>query len=231
MSGPSLNQVVGPRHLGLPLFCCLISFVLYSEAPGIRLSITDDDQPSPTSLDQGENTSTIIPTAHKTSSVPALQEKQVNYFWRICHKGHVITLWIVGCFLFPLYFYPKWKQKQSLSDLQYRRYVLRRVWRISTSTVRLHEEQQCSANVAKNMNVFCMFIVSIYDVSLILKPKASNILVSSTMSCLREMCFRNSCFLILPFKGTLNQNENSFSSMQYLIYKDVLHRGFYHQFT
>ncbi|XP_036954518.1 serine/threonine-protein kinase N2-like [Acanthopagrus latus] len=48
---------------------------LPSEAPEIRLSITDDDQPSPTSLDQGENTSTIIPTAHKTLSVPALQEK------------------------------------------------------------------------------------------------------------------------------------------------------------
>ncbi|XP_073321815.1 serine/threonine-protein kinase N2-like [Pagrus major] len=47
---------------------------LPSEAPGIRLSITDEDQPSPTSLDQGENTSTIITTAHKTSSVPALQE-------------------------------------------------------------------------------------------------------------------------------------------------------------
>ncbi|XP_035514516.1 serine/threonine-protein kinase N2-like [Morone saxatilis] len=47
---------------------------LPSEAPVIRLSITED-QPSPTSLDQGDNTSTVITTAHKTSSVPALQEK------------------------------------------------------------------------------------------------------------------------------------------------------------
>ncbi|KAM9360896.1 serine/threonine-protein kinase N2-like [Symphorus nematophorus] len=47
---------------------------LPSEAPLIRLSITED-QPSPTSLDQGDTTSTIITTAHKTSSVPALQEK------------------------------------------------------------------------------------------------------------------------------------------------------------
>ncbi|XP_051277722.1 serine/threonine-protein kinase N2-like [Dicentrarchus labrax] len=47
---------------------------LPSEAPVIRLSITKD-QPSPTSLDQGDNTSTVITTAHKTSSVPALQEK------------------------------------------------------------------------------------------------------------------------------------------------------------
>ncbi|XP_044051156.1 serine/threonine-protein kinase N2-like isoform X2 [Siniperca chuatsi] len=46
---------------------------LPSEAPVIRLSITED-QPSPTSLDQGDNTPTIITTAHKTSSVPALQE-------------------------------------------------------------------------------------------------------------------------------------------------------------
>ncbi|XP_044188466.1 serine/threonine-protein kinase N2-like isoform X1 [Thunnus albacares] len=46
---------------------------LPSEAPVIRLSITED-QPSPTSLDQGEDVPTIITTAHKPSSVPALQE-------------------------------------------------------------------------------------------------------------------------------------------------------------
>ncbi|XP_076587365.1 serine/threonine-protein kinase N2-like isoform X2 [Chaetodon auriga] len=46
---------------------------LPSEAPVIRLSITED-QPSPTSQDQGDNTSTIITAAHKASSVPALQE-------------------------------------------------------------------------------------------------------------------------------------------------------------
>nr|XP_046241830.1 serine/threonine-protein kinase N2-like [Scatophagus argus] len=45
---------------------------LPSEAPVIRLSITED-QSSPTS--KGDNTSTIITTDHKTSSVPALQEK------------------------------------------------------------------------------------------------------------------------------------------------------------
>ncbi|XP_019127942.1 serine/threonine-protein kinase N2 isoform X2 [Larimichthys crocea] len=46
---------------------------LPNEAPVIRLSITED-QPSPTSLNQGDNSSTIITTAHRTSSVPALQE-------------------------------------------------------------------------------------------------------------------------------------------------------------
>ncbi|XP_070760042.1 serine/threonine-protein kinase N2-like [Enoplosus armatus] len=45
---------------------------LPSEAPVISVS---EDQPSPTSLDQGDNTPTIITTAHKTSSVPALQEQ------------------------------------------------------------------------------------------------------------------------------------------------------------
>ena len=94
--------------------------------------------------------------------------------------------------------------------------------------MRLHKEQQCSASMAKNMNVFYKFIVSLYDVSLILKPKASNILVSSTMSCLREKCFRNSCFLILPFKRTVNQNEYSFFVTQYLMFKDILYFGFYH---
>ncbi|XP_070819639.1 serine/threonine-protein kinase N2-like [Chaetodon trifascialis] len=44
---------------------------LPSEAPVIRLSITED-QPSPTSQDQGDNTSTIITAAHKAS--PASQE-------------------------------------------------------------------------------------------------------------------------------------------------------------
>ncbi|XP_041792581.1 serine/threonine-protein kinase N2-like [Chelmon rostratus] len=47
---------------------------LPSEAPVIRLSITED-QPSPTSIDQGDNTSTIITTERTASSVPALQEK------------------------------------------------------------------------------------------------------------------------------------------------------------
>ncbi|XP_053182228.1 serine/threonine-protein kinase N2-like [Scomber japonicus] len=50
---------------------------LPSEAPVIRLSITED-QPSPTSHDQGEDVPTIITTAHKPSSVPALQENLVN---------------------------------------------------------------------------------------------------------------------------------------------------------
>ncbi|TMS03203.1 Serine/threonine-protein kinase N2 [Larimichthys crocea] len=49
---------------------------LPNEAPVIRLSITED-QPSPTSLNQGDNSSTIITTAHRTSSVPALQENVV----------------------------------------------------------------------------------------------------------------------------------------------------------
>ncbi|TKS78128.1 Serine/threonine-protein kinase N2 [Collichthys lucidus] len=49
---------------------------LPNEAPVIRLSITKD-QPSPTSLNQGDNSSTIITTAHRTSSVPALQENVV----------------------------------------------------------------------------------------------------------------------------------------------------------
>nr|XP_020450764.1 serine/threonine-protein kinase N2-like [Monopterus albus] len=44
---------------------------LLSEAPVIRLSITED-QPSPTSLHQGDNTPTIIAEEH---TVPALQEK------------------------------------------------------------------------------------------------------------------------------------------------------------
>ncbi|XP_063345480.1 serine/threonine-protein kinase N2-like isoform X2 [Pelmatolapia mariae] len=47
---------------------------LPSEAPVIRLSITED-QPSPTILDQEENTAGIISAVHRTSSVPALQEK------------------------------------------------------------------------------------------------------------------------------------------------------------
>ncbi|XP_070690458.1 serine/threonine-protein kinase N2-like isoform X2 [Pempheris klunzingeri] len=47
---------------------------LPSEAPVIRLSITEG-QTAPTSLNQGDATSAIITTAHKTSSVPALQEK------------------------------------------------------------------------------------------------------------------------------------------------------------
>ncbi|KAL7391408.1 hypothetical protein ABVT39_008987 [Epinephelus coioides] len=46
---------------------------LPSEAPEIRLSVTED-QPSPTSLDLGDNTPTIITTAHKTSSLTASQE-------------------------------------------------------------------------------------------------------------------------------------------------------------
>ncbi|XP_014185289.1 serine/threonine-protein kinase N2 isoform X3 [Haplochromis burtoni] len=47
---------------------------LPSEAPVIRLSITED-QPSPTILDQEENTAGIISAVHRTSSVPTLQEK------------------------------------------------------------------------------------------------------------------------------------------------------------
>uniref|UniRef100_UPI0037E7EFA6 serine/threonine-protein kinase N2-like n=1 Tax=Semicossyphus pulcher TaxID=241346 RepID=UPI0037E7EFA6 len=48
---------------------------LPSEAPVIRISLTEDQPSSPTSLDQGD-TSTLITTDHKTSSVPASQEKQ-----------------------------------------------------------------------------------------------------------------------------------------------------------
>ncbi|XP_039859361.1 serine/threonine-protein kinase N2-like [Simochromis diagramma] len=47
---------------------------LPSEAPVIRLSITED-QPSPNILDQEENTAGIISAVHRTSSVPTLQEK------------------------------------------------------------------------------------------------------------------------------------------------------------
>lgn len=47
---------------------------LPSEAPVIRLSITED-QPSPTILDQEENTAGIISAVHRTPSVPTLQEK------------------------------------------------------------------------------------------------------------------------------------------------------------
>ncbi|XP_031161899.1 serine/threonine-protein kinase N2-like [Sander lucioperca] len=45
---------------------------LPSEAPEIRIT---EDQQSPTSFDQGGNTPNIITSAHKTSSVPASQEK------------------------------------------------------------------------------------------------------------------------------------------------------------
>ncbi|XP_040897927.1 serine/threonine-protein kinase N2-like [Toxotes jaculatrix] len=51
-----------------------ITTPLPGEAPVIRLSITED-QPSPTSLSQGDTVPTIITTEHTTSSVPALQEK------------------------------------------------------------------------------------------------------------------------------------------------------------
>ncbi|XP_042372326.1 serine/threonine-protein kinase N1-like, partial [Plectropomus leopardus] len=44
------------------------------EAPEIRLSVTED-QPSPTSLDQGDGAPNIISTARKTPSVTASQEK------------------------------------------------------------------------------------------------------------------------------------------------------------
>ncbi|XP_010765529.1 serine/threonine-protein kinase N2-like [Notothenia coriiceps] len=46
---------------------------LPSESPEVRLSLTED-QPSPTSLQPGEDPPAIITTAHKTSSVPASQE-------------------------------------------------------------------------------------------------------------------------------------------------------------
>ncbi|XP_030579428.1 serine/threonine-protein kinase N2-like isoform X2 [Archocentrus centrarchus] len=48
---------------------------LPSEAPVIRLSVTED-QPPPTILDQEENTASVITAAHRASPVPALQEKQ-----------------------------------------------------------------------------------------------------------------------------------------------------------
>ncbi|XP_076007171.1 serine/threonine-protein kinase N2-like [Genypterus blacodes] len=50
---------------------------LPSDVPVLRLNITQD-QLSPTSLDQGDNVPTIICTAHKTPSLPTLQEKQLS---------------------------------------------------------------------------------------------------------------------------------------------------------
>ncbi|XP_071339926.1 serine/threonine-protein kinase N2-like isoform X3 [Trachinotus anak] len=54
-----------------------ITTPLPGEAPVIRLSISED-QPPPTSINQGDNTPTIITTEHKTSSMPALQEKLLS---------------------------------------------------------------------------------------------------------------------------------------------------------
>ncbi|XP_071368622.1 serine/threonine-protein kinase N2-like, partial [Centroberyx affinis] len=50
---------------------------LPSDVPVIRLNISEE-QPTPTSLDQGNSDRSSISTAHKTPPMPTLQEKQVN---------------------------------------------------------------------------------------------------------------------------------------------------------
>uniref|UniRef100_A0AAX7VJM4 protein kinase C n=1 Tax=Astatotilapia calliptera TaxID=8154 RepID=A0AAX7VJM4_ASTCA len=78
----------------LVFFDCLLSHYIFqhlslwgcSEAPVIRLSITED-QPSPNILDQEENTAGIISAVHRTSSVPTLQEKLVEDFKYISVLG------------------------------------------------------------------------------------------------------------------------------------------------
>ncbi|XP_074527397.1 serine/threonine-protein kinase N2-like isoform X2 [Halichoeres trimaculatus] len=61
--GSSSSEKEPQSHTALP-----------SEAPVITISLSEDQTP-PTSLDQGDHSSAIIPTDHKTSSAPASQDK------------------------------------------------------------------------------------------------------------------------------------------------------------